>query len=599
MEKRSDVAGNSSKFRKLSDTDMAEVQLNNLDSSAKDEIEIGSTHSTENTRFHGAPEQPQRWFTSKFFIFSVIFSCLLITAMCIGFVVHYAKSGDVGDMDTVSYWPVKLPQEQQEWYDRGINELKKAVSREFNRRRAKNVILFVGDGMGPNTVTAARIYGFKEEGLLTWENFPHMGLLKTYCADKQVPDSFSTATALFGGVKVNYETGGVDANVPLGNCTASQDEDHHVQTILKWAQVDGMRTGFVTTTRVTHATPAALYAHVPDRRWECETGMKPEDRAQGCMDIARQLIEKPTGQKINVIMGGGRQMLMSNVTDSAADPVDTWASKSGDGRDLIRDWRQLKEAEGVSHAVVQNNRELWNLNGDNTDCVLGIFANGHLMYDHERDRSESGMPSLSNMTLKAMEVLGNSDKGFLLVVEAGLIDQAHHRGKARKALHEVLELNTAVESTLNFLKSTDRLDETLVIVTADHSHSLTINGHPERGASILGLAGKSKTENTPYTTLTYGTSYQGFQVDPETQKRKNPTEEDITDWEYTQQAAINTDENLHGGSDVTIHAEGAMSYLFHGVHEQSYVAHAISYALRIGRFRDSSIAETLAELTPL
>ncbi|XP_017089809.2 alkaline phosphatase [Drosophila bipectinata] len=599
MEKRSDVAGNSSKFRKLSDTDIAEVQLNNLDSSAKDEIEIGSAHSTENSRFHGAPEQPQRWFTSKFFIFSVIFSCLLITAMCIGFVVHYAKSGDVGDMDTVSYWPVKLPQEQQEWYDRGINELKKAVSREFNRRRAKNVILFVGDGMGPNTVTAARIYGFKEEGLLSWENFPHMGLLKTYCADKQVPDSFSTATALFGGVKVNYETGGVDANVPLGNCTASQDEDHHVQTILKWAQVDGMRTGFVTTTRVTHATPAALYAHVPDRRWECETGMKPEDRAQGCMDIARQLIEKPTGQGINVIMGGGRQMLVSNVTDSAADPLDTWASKSADGRDLIRDWRQLKEAEGVSHAVVQNNRELWNLNGENTDYVLGIFANGHLMYDHERDRSESGMPSLSNMTLKAMEVLGNSDKGFLLVVEAGLIDQAHHRGKARKALHEVLELNVAVESTLNFLKSTDRLDETLVIVTADHSHSLTINGHPERGASILGLAGKSKTENTPYTTLTYGTSYQGFQVDPETQKRKNPTEEDITDWEYTQQAAINTDENLHGGSDVTIHAEGAMSYLFHGVHEQSYVAHAISYALRIGRFRDSSIAETLAELTPL
>ncbi|KAH8350489.1 hypothetical protein KR067_003465 [Drosophila pandora] len=599
MEKRSDVAGNSSKFRKLSDADIAEVQLNNLDSNPKDEIEIGSTNSTEIARFNGSPEQAQRWFTSRFFIFSVIFSCLLITAMCIGFVVHYAKSGDVGDMDTVSYWPVKLPPEQQEWYDRGINELKKAVSREFNRRRAKNVILFVGDGMGPNTVTAARIYGFKEEGLLAWENFPHMGLLKTYCADKQVPDSFSTGTALFGGVKVNYETGGVDANVPLGNCTASQNEDHHVQTILKWAQVDGMRTGFVTTTRVTHATPAALYAHVPDRRWECETGMKPEDRAQGCMDIARQLVEKPTGQRINVIMGGGRQMLVSNVSDSAADPLDTWASKSGDGRDLIRDWRQLKEAEGVSHAVVQNNRELWNLNGENTDYVLGIFANGHLMYDHERDRGEAGMPSLSNMTLKAMEVLGNSDKGFLLVVEAGLIDQAHHRGKARKALHEVLELNTAVETTLNFLKSTDRLDETLVIVTADHSHSLTINGHPERGSSILGLAGKSKTEDTPYTTLTYGTSYQGFQVDPETQKRKNPTEEDITDWEYTQQAAINTDENLHGGSDVTIHAEGAMSYLFHGVHEQSYVAHAISYALRIGRFRDSSIAETLAELTPL
>ncbi|KAI8043046.1 alkaline phosphatase [Drosophila gunungcola] len=601
MEKRSEAPIKSTKFRKLSDVDMMEVQLNSLEEPrSKDGVENGSFQGADGSA-HSAnsPVQQSKWFRSRLFIISVVFSALLMTAMCIGFVVHYGMAGDVGDMDEVTYWPVNLPREQQEWYDQGIDELKKAVSREFNRRRAKNVILFVGDGMGPNTVTAARIYGFKEEGLLSWERFPDMGLLKTYCADKQVPDSFSTATALFGGVKVNYETGGVDANVPLGNCAASLQEDHHVQTILKWAQVDGMRTGFVTTTRVTHATPAALYAHVPDRRWECETGMKAEDRDQGCMDIARQLIEQPTGQKINVIMGGGRQMLVSNVTDSPSDPLDTWASKSADGRDLIQDWRRKKEDEGVSHAVVQNNRELWNLNGQDTDYLLGIFANGHLMYDHERDRSESGMPSLSNMTLKALEVLGNSDKGFLLVVEAGLIDQAHHRGHARKALHEVLQLNAAVESTLSFLKSTDRLDETLVIVTADHSHSLTINGHPERGSSILGFAGKSKTEQTPYTTLTYGTSYQGFQVDPVTQNRRDPTEDNTSDWEYTQQAAINTDENLHGGSDVTIHANGAMSYLFHGVHEQSYVAHAISYALRIGRFRDSSIAETLAGLTPI
>ncbi|KAH8244793.1 hypothetical protein KR032_000468 [Drosophila birchii] len=600
MERITEAPIKNRKIRKLSDVEMTEVQLNDVDLNARNNAETGNSEASEETNFNGSnAEPPSKWFRSRLFIISLVFSCLLITAMCIGFVVHYGMAEDVGDMDTVTYWPVELPKEQQEWYDQGIKELKKAVSRDFNRRRAKNVVLFVGDGMGPNTVTAARIYGFKEEGLLSWEQFPHMGLLKTYCADKQVPDSFSTATALFGGVKVNYETGGVDSNVPLGNCTASLQQDHHVQTILRWAQLDGMRTGFVTTTRVTHATPAALYAHVPDRRWECETGMTSEARDQGCMDIARQLIELPTGQHINVIMGGGRQMLVSNVSHSDADPLDTWASKSADGRDLIQDWRRKKEAAGEAHAVIQNNRELWNLKGQEVDYLLGIFANGHLMYDHERDRGESGMPSLSNMTLKALEVLGNSDKGFLLVVEAGLIDQAHHRGKARKALHEVLELSTTVESTLSFLKSTDRLDETLVIVTADHSHSLTINGHPERGSSILGLAGTSKTEKTPYTTLTYGTSYEGFQVDPSTQKRKNPAESDIHDWEYTQQAAINTDENLHGGSDVTIHADGAMSYLFHGVHEQSYVAHAISYALRIGRFRDSSIAETLAELSPL
>lgn len=158
----------------------------------------------------------------------------------------------------------------------------------------------------------------------------------------------------------------------------------------------------------------------------------------------------------------------------------------------------------------------------------------------------------------------------------------------------------------------------MIIVTADHSHSLTINGHAERGADILGVASTSKTEGTPYTTLTYGTSYKGFQVDANG-KRVDPTTQDTTAWAYTQQAAINTDENLHGGSDVTIHAKGApmlrnfngglyfnllffsgaMAYLFHGVHEQSYVAHVISYALRIGRFRDSTITESLAELMPL
>ncbi|EDW82460.1 uncharacterized protein Dwil_GK25119, isoform B [Drosophila willistoni] len=602
MDKARTMSSTGTNSTKLGDVDLIEVQLDSLDSTqnmiAMNNGIVAGTHTMPSNNA-SSPKPQKNVFKSKIFITAVIFSSVLMTAMCIGFLVHYEFAADVSDMETVSYWHVSLPPEQQVWYDRGIDELKVALNRELNRRRAKNVVLFVGDGMGPNTVTAARIYGWKEEGLLSWEHFPHMGLLKTYCADKQVPDSFSTATALFGGVKANYETGGVDANVPLGNCSASLDESHHVQTILKWAQLDGMRTGFVTTTRVTHATPAALYAHVPDRRWECETGMPQEAREQGCLDIARQLIEHSTGQQINVIMGGGRQMLVSNVSESPADPLDTWASKSQDGRNLIDKWANLKAAQDARYSVVQNNAELRNLKSQETDYVLGIFANGHLKYDHERDQGDAGMPSLANMTVKALEVLGNSDKGYLLIVEAGMIDQAHHRGTARKALNEVLGLNEAVEATLNLLKNKNQMDETMVIVTADHSHSLTINGHPERGANILGLAGNSKTEQTPYTTLTYGTSYKGFQVDAEQHQRVNPASSDTTDWEYTQQAAINTDENLHGGSDVTIHARGPMSYLFHGVHEQSYVAHVISYALRIGRFRDSAIAESLAELIPL
>ncbi|XP_055906923.1 alkaline phosphatase isoform X1 [Eupeodes corollae] len=562
-----------------------EVQLNNLDS------ELNPQMKEKN--------RPPSVYKSKVFIVTLAFSATLLTLLCIAFMMNYEKDSDVASK--VSFWNVDLPPEQKIWYDKGIDELKEALHHQINMRRAKNVILFIGDGMGPNTVTASRIYGFKEEGLLSWEKFPHMGLLKTYCANKQVPDSFSTATALFGGVKVNYETGGVDSTVNLANCTAAMNATHHVETILKWAQDDGMNTGFVTTTRVTHATPAALYAHVPDRRWECEAKVPEDARHAGCKDIGKILIEENPGKSINVIMGGGRQCLVSHANSSDADPLDTWACNSKDGRNLIHDWEVQKNNAGESSAVVQNNEELANLNGADVDYVLGIFANGHLKYDHERDSGPKGMPSLKDMTLKALEVLKTKPKGFLLVVEGGNIDQAHHRGAARKALSEVLALNEAIEATVKDMS--DHLAETLIIVTADHSHTLTINGYPDKGNNILGIASNSKTESTPYTTLTYGTGYNAFQpeLDPQTNKmkRRDPSKDDTTSFDYVQQATINTDENTHGGSDTTIFAKGPMAHLFHNVHEQSYVAHVISYALRIGRFRDSSIVESLAEMLPI
>uniref|UniRef100_A0A1I8NM94 alkaline phosphatase n=1 Tax=Stomoxys calcitrans TaxID=35570 RepID=A0A1I8NM94_STOCA len=575
------------------DTDRKHITSESVNSSLDLPMDAYSQNSNDDLK-----PRKHRVYKSKVFIIAISFSSILLLVMTAAFIVHYTVGfpssllPEEGEKEALI---MDMPEEQREWVESGLRELKTAVHRVDNKRRAKNVILFVGDGMGPNTVTAARIMGFKEEGLMSWEKFPDMGLLKTYCANKQVPDSFSTATALFSGIKINYETGGVDSSVSLGNCSASLNHEHHVQSILKLAQDDGKLTGFVTTTRVTHATPAALYAHTPDRRWECEKTMPATAIGEGCRDIARQLIEDPTGQKINVIMGGGRQMLVSNVTGSLADPIDTWSCKSADGRNLIKEWTSVKKANNEAFVVAQNTGELEAIDAENTDYVLGIFANGHLMYDFERDTSAKGMPSLKQMTLKALEVLRSKNQGFLLVVEGGMIDQAHHRGTARKALNEVLAFNEAINATINALGRD--LKDTLVIVTADHSHTLSINGHAARGTDILGVAGNSKTEGTPYTILTYGTTYQGFQAD-ENGMRVDPTLHDTTDWEYTQQGAINTDENYHGGSDVTIHATGAMSYLFHGVHEQSYVAHAISYALRIGRFRDSSIAESLAEFLP-
>lgn len=117
-----------------------------------------------------------------------------------------------------------------------------------------------------------------------------------------------------------------------------------------------MGTGFVTNTRVVHATPSALYASTANRRWECEATMPPT--ASACKDIGRQLVENEPGNKINVIMGGGRQCLVSGVTGSSADPIDTWACKRNDGRDLIDAWEQLRIAQSESYSVVSNTGEL-------------------------------------------------------------------------------------------------------------------------------------------------------------------------------------------------------------------------------------------------
>lgn len=150
-----------------------------------------------------------------------------------------------------------------------------------------------------------------------------------------------------------------------------QNAMHRVDSILKRAEDADMATGFVTTTRVVHATPLALYAHTANRRRECETKMKTISKERGCKDIARQSIEDEPGRNINVIMGGGRQCLVSNVTTSPNDPVHTWSCYSTEGRDLINDWHIEKEQRQLRHAILRNNNDLTNLNANNNDFVLG------------------------------------------------------------------------------------------------------------------------------------------------------------------------------------------------------------------------------------
>lgn len=469
------------------------------------------------------------------------------------------------------------------WKELAEKELQDALKVKWNLGVARNVILFIGDGMGPSTVTAARIHKAGETGHLQFETLPHMGLLKTYSSDKMVPDSASTATALFTGVKVNQETIGVDATVKKDHCNRSLVNDARLPSLAVLASEVGKSSGFVTTMRVTHATPSPWYAHSANRRWECESAM-PDDVT--CKDIARQLVEDSPGKDLKVILGGGRQTLVSNVTSTPTDPLDTWSCRRNDGRDLIEEYIKDKEARELKYSVIKNNEELNNLNIKNTDYLLGIFANSHLQLEHERDKSPKGMPSLSEMVEVAIKVLEKNKKGYFLMVEGGNIDMAHHRGKAKKAISETIAFDEAVGVAMEMTNEKD----TLLIVTSDHGHSLTINGYPLRGSNIFGIAKASPYDGINYTTLAYGTGGPNsvqYHVLNDTVVRDNPINTDS--YEYEQTAAIPLDENAHSGSDVAVYARGPYSHLFHKIHEQNYVFEAISYAAKVGAY---SIAHT-------
>jgi alkaline phosphatase len=140
------------------------------------------------------------------------------------------------------------------WNANAEDYISRQLKLKKSTKKAKNLILFIGDGLSIATTSATRVYLGGEEVQLSYEKFPHYGLSKTYCVDRQVPDSACTATALLTGIKNNYNGIGVTANVLRGQCTFTDNDIVH--SIAKWAQDAHKATGVVTTTRITHATPA-------------------------------------------------------------------------------------------------------------------------------------------------------------------------------------------------------------------------------------------------------------------------------------------------------------------------------------------------------
>jgi len=459
------------------------------------------------------------------------------------------------------------------WFRDGAAQ---AANRGSGQGRARNLILFVGDGMSLPTVAAARILDGQRKGRpgegnrLAWEHFPQTAFSRTYNTDSQTPDSAGTMSAMATGVKTRAGVISIGQAPRRGDCAGALDAG--MLTLWELAESAGMATGVVTTARATHATPAATFSHAADRNWENDSQLPDAAKAAGCTDIARQMIETPYGDGPDVLLGGGRTNFMP-----AAMPDPEYPGKAGrreDGRDLVAEW--LARHPGGSYA--------WNaaqFAAAPADApLLGLFEPSHMHYEHDRAGDAAGEPSLADMTRAAIERLSRDADGYVLLVEGARIDHAHHDGNAFRALDETIALSEAV-AVADAMTSAD---DTLVLVTADHAHTMSFVGYPVRGNPILGKVMEEGRDGAPepaldenglpYTTLVYanGPGYVGAEGRPDL------AAVDTAEPDYRQEAIVPLGAESHGGDDVGIWARGPDAAAVRGSVEQNAIFHFLLQA---------------------
>jgi alkaline phosphatase len=288
----------------------------------------------------------------------------------------------------------------------------------------KNIIFFLGDGMGPTTVTASRIYQYGEDGSLTMDKLERTARIKTYSNDAQTTDSAPSMAAYMTGVKMNNEVismsqqtiatppgKDINGNLGINNCAATGN-GMPAQTILELAKSKGKAVGSITTTELTHATPAATFSHICNRNAQYA--------------IAAQIVPGGAGYNaalsdgVDVLMGGGRNHFT---------PYDATTNKNGraDGRDL------LVEFAANGYTVAKTKADM--IAAPNNKKFIGLYSSkSHLEYELDRTATPPAgegatQPSLAEMTVKAMDVLSQNPNGYFLIVEGGRIDHALHGTK--------------------------------------------------------------------------------------------------------------------------------------------------------------------------
>ena len=429
----------------------------------------------------------------------------------------------------------------------------------MDEKRAKNVILFIGDGMGISTITAARIYAGQKLGqtgedyVLPFENFDKVALVKTYNTNAQVPDSAGTATAMHSGQKTSIGVLGIGPDAARGDCASALANP--LPLLGEEVKERGLALGIVSTARITHATPASVYSRSPDRNWEADSAIPDEQQGKGCQDIASQLV----GADWDVALGGGTGSFFGSEKGgrramAAADLPGEWAARTGG--------TYVTDADALEAAPMDA-------------PVFGLFSPSHMTYMADRAKGEGlSEPTLTDMTAQAIARLQSDPDGYYLMVESGRIDHGHHAGQAGYALEETVEFARAIQYAI---ENTDP-EETLILVTADHSHVFTIAGYPRRGNDILGLVvapdggGEDDggvdgeptlaSDGKPYTTLGYANgpgAVSGERPDP------------ATGVDARQQSTVPLYSETHAGEDVALYAQGPGADKARGVIEQNVI----------------------------
>ncbi|MFT3719813.1 MAG: alkaline phosphatase [Pseudorhodoferax sp.] len=427
----------------------------------------------------------------------------------------------------------------------------------------KNVLFFLGDGMGITTLTAARIYSVGEDGELTIDRLPESAFVHTYSNDGQVTDSAPSMAAYMTGVKMNNEVISMSADT---RATDADGKPYHVkydstcpatgngspvETLLEQMKAAGYGTGVVTSTRITHATPAATYAHVCHRDAE--------------NTIAAALV--PGGAGYNAKLGDGVDVIFGGGTSYFTPAAD--GGKRNDGRNLISELKTAKYGFAADKSAFDK------LPVDGNTKIAGLFTRDHMSYDLDRDPAKE--PSLAEMTGKAIDALSARKKGFFLMVEGGRIDHALHATNARRALQDTVAFDNAIKTALEKMEKVDPgLKNTLIVVTADHDHSLQMNGYAARTGKtepgkpgVLGLVmnyvdnrrPSTDVDGNPYTVLGFGNG-PGYKL-----TRGPISDAELEHPDYIQEAVVPMPAGgeTHGGADVFLGATGLGADHFSGV----------------------------------